>query len=88
MTWQKDNDCLRINATREHLNILGLKEIPVFCGTWVPVKNLFDYLETGETVNDFLRDFDSVQPYQAMRVLEMSKKLIEKYRHLLSKYCL
>jgi len=50
---------------------------PVFWGTRVPVKNLFDYLETGETVNDFLRDFDSVQPYQAMRVLEMSKKLIE-----------
>jgi uncharacterized protein (DUF433 family) len=50
---------------------------PVFYGTRVPVKNLFDYLETGETVNDFLQDFDSVQSYQAMRVLEMSKKLIE-----------
>jgi len=50
---------------------------PVFCGTRVPVKNLFDYLETGETVNDFLQDFDSVRPYQAIRVLEMSKKLIE-----------
>jgi len=50
---------------------------PVFCGTRVPIKNLFDYLETGETVNDFLQDFDSVQPYQAVRVLEMSKKLIE-----------
>jgi uncharacterized protein (DUF433 family) len=50
---------------------------PVFCGTRVPVKNLFDYLETGETVNDFLQDFDSVQPYQAIRVLEMSKRLIE-----------
>jgi len=50
---------------------------PVFCGTRVPVKHLFDYLETGETVSDFLQDFDSVQPYQAMRVLEMSKKLIE-----------
>ena len=48
---------------------------PVFCGTRVPVKNLFDYLETGETVNDFLQDFDSVRPYQAIRVLEMSKKL-------------
>jgi uncharacterized protein (DUF433 family) len=56
-------------------NILG--GTPVFCGTRVPVKNLFDYLETGETVNDFLQDFDSVQSYQAIRVLEMSKKLIE-----------
>jgi len=50
---------------------------PVFGGTRVPVKNLFDYLETGETVNDFLQDFDSVQHYQAVRVLEMSKQLIE-----------
>ena len=46
---------------------------PVFGGTRVPVKNL----ETGETVNDFLQDFDSVQHYQAVRVLEMSKQLIE-----------
>jgi len=45
---------------------------PVFCGTRVPVKNLFDYLETGETVNDFLQDFDSVQRYQAIRVLEIN----------------
>jgi uncharacterized protein (DUF433 family) len=56
-------------------NILG--GTPVFYGTRVPVKNLFDYLETGETVKDFLQDFESVQTYQAIRVLEMSKKLIE-----------
>ena len=50
---------------------------PVFYGTRVPIKNLFDYLETGETVSDFLLDFSSVQHYQAIRVLEMSKKLVE-----------
>jgi len=50
---------------------------PVFCGTRVPVKNLFDYLETGETVDGFLHDFDSVQRYQALRVIELSKKLVE-----------
>jgi len=50
---------------------------PVFWGTRVPVKNLFDYLETGETVDDFLLDFDSVQRYQALRVLNLSKKMIE-----------
>jgi len=47
---------------------------PVFWGTRVPVKNLFDYLETGETVDDFLRDFETVQQRQAIRVIEMSKK--------------
>jgi len=50
---------------------------PVFWGTRVPVKNLFDYLETGETIDDFLRDFESVRRNQALRVLELSKKLIE-----------
>ena len=50
---------------------------PVFYGTRVPVKNLFDYLETGETVDCFLRDFESVQRYQALRVIELSKKLVE-----------
>jgi uncharacterized protein (DUF433 family) len=50
---------------------------PVFGGTRVPVKNLFDYLETGESVDDFLQDFESVQRHQALYVLELSKKMIE-----------
>jgi len=50
---------------------------PVFWGTRVPVKNLFDYLETGETIDNFLLDFESVQRNQALRILELSKKLIE-----------
>ena len=33
---------------------------PVFNGTRVPIKNLFDYLETGETIDNFLQDFDTV----------------------------
>ena len=50
---------------------------PVFWGTRVPVKNLFDYLETGETVDDFLHDFESVRRNQVLRVLELSKKIVE-----------
>jgi uncharacterized protein (DUF433 family) len=50
---------------------------PVFGGTRVPVKNLFDYLETGETVDNFLCDFETVKRWQALRVLDLSKKLIE-----------
>ena len=60
-----------------YINSDTLGGTPVFWGTRVPVKNLFDYLETGETVDDFLRDFDSVQRNQALRVLELSKKMIE-----------
>ena len=50
---------------------------PVFSGTRVPVKNLFDYLETGESIDYFLDDFESVKREQVIRVLEISQKLID-----------
>lgn len=50
---------------------------PVFYGTRVPIKNLFDYLESGETIDYFLEDFEGVQKEQAVKVLIMSQKLIE-----------
>lgn len=49
----------------------------VFYGTRVPIKNLFDYLETGESIDLFLEDFDGVSKEQVIKVLEMSQKLIE-----------
>lgn len=52
-------------------------EAPVFFGTRVPIKNIFDYLETGETINSILEDFDGVQREQVTRILAMSQKLIE-----------
>ena len=33
---------------------------PVLFGTRVPIKNLFDYLETGDSIEMFLEDFDGV----------------------------
>jgi uncharacterized protein (DUF433 family) len=50
---------------------------PVFFGTRVPIKNLFDYLETGDSIELFLEDFDGVSKEQVIKVLEMSQKLIE-----------
>jgi len=50
---------------------------PVFFGTRVPIKNLFDYLETGDSIEIFLDDFDGVKREQVIKVLEMSQKLIE-----------
>ena len=50
---------------------------PVFSGTRVPIKNLFDYLETGESIETFLADFETVKKEQVIKVLEMSHKLIE-----------
>ena len=49
---------------------------PVFAGTRVPVKNLFDYLETGDSIEDFLEDFEGVSRNQVVQILEMSQKLI------------
>jgi len=57
------------------LEILG--GTPVFFGTRVPIKNLFDYLETGDTIDIFLEDFEGVSRHQVVKVLEMSQKLIK-----------
>ena len=46
---------------------------PVFTGTRVPVQNLFDYLEAGETVEDFLTGFPSVRRDQVTGVLQTLK---------------
>ncbi len=51
---------------------------PVFTGTRVPIKNLFDYLEGGESLEDFLEGFPPVTREQAITVLEMAKKSLVK----------
>ena len=50
--------------------------IPVFYGTRVPIQNLFDYLEGGDPLDDFLESFPDVSRDQAIRVLEASKASI------------
>ena len=44
--------------------------MPVFRGTRVPVKNLIDYLATGETIDAFLDDFPTVTREQIIRFLQ------------------
>ena len=46
---------------------------PCFRGTRVPFKNLLDYLETGETLDEFLDDFPSVSRQMAIEALELAK---------------
>jgi uncharacterized protein (DUF433 family) len=41
---------------------------PVFVGTRVPVRTLLDYLEAGDSLNEFLEDFPSVTRDQAMAI--------------------
>ena len=47
---------------------------PVFSGTRVPVQTLFDYLEAGETIDDFLEGFPSVSRAQVIRILGGSQE--------------
>jgi uncharacterized protein (DUF433 family) len=46
---------------------------PVFVGTRVPLQNLIDYLEGGESIEDFLDGFPSVKREQAIAVIEAAK---------------
>lgn len=47
---------------------------PVFVGTRVPVQSLFDHLEAGDSIDDFLEGFPSVARDQVIAVLEASRK--------------
>ena len=46
---------------------------PVFTGTRVPVKNLFDYLKGGNTIELFLEDFPSVTHQQVLKVIDIAE---------------
>lgn len=56
---------------------------PVFAGTRVPIQNLFDYIEGGEDLTEFLDDFPSVSKDAAVAVLKMAKRSLttEKVLH-------
>jgi uncharacterized protein (DUF433 family) len=46
---------------------------PVFSGTRVPVQTLLDYLESGDSIDDFLAGFPSVNREQVIEFLEQAK---------------
>ena len=48
---------------------------PVFTGTRVPVKNLFDYLKGGDTIDEFLTDFPSVSREQVIELITFSEHI-------------
>ncbi len=55
-------------------DILGGK--PVFTGTRVPVETLFDHLEAGVSLNEFLDDFPGVTRQHAIDLLEAANKIL------------
>lgn len=50
---------------------------PIFAGTRVPIKNLFDYLAGGHSLDDFLDDFPSVSREQAVKTIDMAREALE-----------
>jgi uncharacterized protein (DUF433 family) len=53
-----------------NLEVMG--GAPVFCGTRVPVQTLLDYLEVGESIDEFLEGFPSVTREQVIAFLEQA----------------
>ena len=49
---------------------------PVFVGTRVPLETLYDYIEGGEPLDEFLEDFPSVSREQAVATLQLGKELL------------
>lgn len=49
---------------------------PVFKGTRVPVQTLIDYLEGGESIDDFLKGFPTVTREQVIELLEEAKEKV------------
>ena len=52
-----------------------LSGTPVFNGTRVPVEVLFDHLETGLTIDDFLAEYPSIRKNQVLQVLEIAGRI-------------
>lgn len=52
---------------------------PVFVGTRVPIKTLIDYLEAGDSLDEFLDHFPSVSREQAISVLQLAKEMLIAY---------
>ena len=60
------------SAIRVQPVLLGA--VPCFAGTQIPVKSMFEYLEAGETLEEYLEQYPSVPHKLAIRVLEDSCK--------------
>jgi len=60
------------SVVSQHPEILGGE--PVFAGTRVPVKSLFDHLEAGDSIAEFLEGFPSVKREQVIALLEEARQ--------------
>jgi len=66
------------NTVEKNRDVLG--DVPVFSGTRVPIRNLFDYLVAGESVQDFLDDFPTVSFEQVRTILQQAEIAIQSHQ--------
>ena len=81
MTRTTEKVILTIKDSVIHSRKDTMSGMPVFKGTRVVVKNLFDYLASGYSLDVFLDNFPSVSREQAVRALEMAKEALESYAY-------
>jgi uncharacterized protein (DUF433 family) len=65
---------MKTQVISANLEVMG--GTPVFEGTRVPVQTLIDYLEGGESIEDFLQGFPTVTREQVIQLLEEAKEKI------------
>jgi len=68
----RDNKIVKTSITRSPEVMHGT---PVFRGSRVPVQTLFDYVENGDSLDDFLEGFPTISRELAVQVLEECKEL-------------
>ena len=91
VVWHKkdglaDYNGLLVTRTAKHTRIVHsdpgiLGGTPVFVGTRVPVQNLIDCLEAGDTLDEFLESFPTVTRKQAVAALELAREALEESAH-------
>jgi uncharacterized protein (DUF433 family) len=64
------------SQTVVHIDPEIMSGTPVFVGTRVPLYNLFDYLEAGDSLDKFLASFPSVTRDQAIAALELAREAV------------
>ncbi|MEW6543388.1 MAG: DUF433 domain-containing protein [Nitrospirota bacterium] len=65
---------IRNPAVQSNPEVMG--GTPVFVGTRVPFQTLLDYIEAGDTLDEFLDDFPTVTREQAITALEQAKEAL------------
>ncbi len=75
---------MKINAINSDPEIMS--GAPVFRGTRITVQTLFDYIEDGYSVEDFLKVFDWVRKEDVIEVLELAKRSFDSDKNIKTLY--